>query len=215
VSVTTTDQLLAAFEPWMTDDLATYLTTVGEMFAEAELLVHYDAGRLEVMGIDPEDLDPDESYHSLLDVDLTPAQALPYLAQFIGERFAVGIDETAQRGWIRDHPNARRGTLNSIASAAQRYLTGGKLVTIVERNDGTSATDAPDDVNIIVYADECPNQSLVIQALQDTFPLELSLHFQVVTATTWQQIRLSNDLKPDGTWGFVMSGKVGGIYYPG
>lgn len=182
-----TDELLAAFEPWMTSDLADYLTVVGDTFAQAESVVIFDPDLLAGMGVDPDTINPDISYQFLLDPDLCPAFALPYLAQYPGERFPVTLTEAEQRQWIKDRPNSRRGTLASLTQAAARSLTGSKLVTIFERNDGT-ATEAPDDVTIITYTAETPDPARTVLDIMETFPLELTLHHQVVDGQTWNQV---------------------------
>jgi hypothetical protein len=208
------DELPDALAVWLTSDLSDYLAAISGMFAEAEAILLYDPDRFATLELDPDDYDLDTAYGQLLDPNHTKGSALPWLAQFVGERFPVGIGEDAQREWILDHPNARRGTLRSLANAAQRSLIGQRFVTIVERNDG-GVTDAPDDVSIYVYADECPDPAQVLHDLADTFPLELSLNFQVITATTWQQVRLNyatwTDVKAK-TWGQLMSGRLGGVY---
>jgi hypothetical protein len=213
------DRLLAYFEPWMTDDLAAYLTVIGEMFAQAELVYLWDEAALAAVGVDPEEMEEDVSYGQLLATARTTAIALPWLAQFVGERFPVGLGAAAQREWIRDRPNSRRGTLLSLANAAQRSLTGDRLVTIFERNDGT-AVEAPDDVTIVVYADQCPDPAQVARDIVDTFPLELSLHLVISTGATWSQIKANYATwdalqlaKP--TWADVVNDRSGGIVFPG
>lgn len=125
------DDLVAAFAPWMTDDLEAYLRTIGEMFAEVEMY--------------SDDSEEFEGWTILLDPDRCPVAALPYLAQFVGERLPKGLAEAAQRQWIKDAPNQRRGTVSSIVRAAARRLTGAQLVTVIERDGG------PDKLSVITY----------------------------------------------------------------
>jgi hypothetical protein len=212
------DRLLAYFEPWMTDDLRTYLTVVGEAFEQAEAVYLWDPATLDAAGLDPDEPDEDVSYGQLLDPDVTSGIALPWLAQFVGERFPVGIDEAARREWILDRPNSRRGTMVSIAAAAQRSLVGSRTVMILERNDGVTQTDAPDDVAVFAYADECPDPARVRRDLQDTFPLELSLNFIVNPGTSWQQIVAQTKtwgglVTANSVWDTLVSGKAGGIFF--
>jgi hypothetical protein len=214
--VTITEQLLAYFEPWMTDDLETFLVAVGDTFDEAASIYLWDPATIDAAGVDPDELDGDSSYGQLLDPDVTTPAALPWLAQFVGERFPVGISEADQREWTIDRPNSRRGTLLSIANAAQRSLIGNRGVTLIERSDGVAPGDSPDDVTVIVYAEECPNPAQVQRDLQDTFPLELSLTFQVTAGMTWQQLRVAgktwNTIKVD-SWGEMLQGRSDGIYF--
>jgi hypothetical protein len=210
------DDLLATFEPWMTDDLQDYLEVVGGMFAQAESVVLYDADALEAAGIDLDDVDDDASYVFLLHPDFCPAICLPYLAQYVGERLPRGLTVQAQRDWIKLRPNSRRGTLPSLAAAASRSLIGNKLVTIVERSDGTSG-DHPDDVVISTFDVETPDDAQVLRDIEDTFPLELSLHYQSIPGNSWQNVMTANaswaDVAARGSWGEIASGMSGGIVY--
>lgn len=130
--MTIADDLVAAHAPWLTDDLETYLRAVGGMFTEIEL---YSA--------DSEEFD---GWTILLDVDRCPVKALPYLAQYVGERLPVGLSEDAQRQWIRDAPNQRRGTIQSIVRAAARQLESEHpLVTVIERDGGA------DKLTVVTY----------------------------------------------------------------
>jgi hypothetical protein len=213
-----TDELIAAMEPWWTDDLITYLTTIGTMFSQAESVIRYDPARLTTLDIDPETMDEDFGYGNLLDPNLSPPVALPYLGQFVGERMPSGLATDAQRAWIADRPHSRRGTVLSLVDAVQRSLTGTKTVTIVERNDGSAAGDMADDVAIYVYQAETPSSAQVLSDIQDTFPLELSLSFNVIVTTVWAQVlstytTWANVKSGNANWGEVRSKKTGGISY--
>jgi hypothetical protein len=71
---------------------------------------------------------------TVLDVDLCPDYALPWLAQFVGVRFDSLTDTAAaQRAAIRAQGGFSRGTLNSLLAAAQKYLMATKTVTVAER----------------------------------------------------------------------------------
>jgi hypothetical protein len=107
--MSTTDNLQAAFEPWMTTTLADYLDAIGTMFIDAESVLLYDTDQLAAADLDEEQIDLDVSYGQLLDPAMTPGLALAWLAQFVGERFTAGLDEAQQREWILDRPNARTG----------------------------------------------------------------------------------------------------------
>jgi hypothetical protein len=74
---------------------------------------------------------------TVLDVDLCPDYALPWLAQFVGVRFD-SLTETAaaQRTAIRAQGGFSRGTVASLQLAAKKYLKATKTVTITERTPG-------------------------------------------------------------------------------
>jgi hypothetical protein len=204
--------LVAAFEPWMTDDLQDYLEVIGDMFAELELYT--------LEWPDPERPGSESmpAWGTLLDPDLCPPKALPYLAQYVGERLPVGLTEAQQRAWIKDHPNQRRGTLESIARVGQRTLTGTKLITIIERSDGT-AGDHPDDLVVITYDDQTPNPAQVESDLvREVIPYDITLHYQHTPGATWQQLSTNyaswTAVKDHYTdWGQVAADRTGGIVY--
>lgn len=159
------EQLVAAFEPWLTDDLQDYLEVIGEMF---ELVETYS---------------DDDGDHPgltiLLDPDRAPVDGLPYLAQYVGERLAVGLTEAAQREWIKDAPNQQRGSILSIARAAQRYLTGDRLVAIIERDTGA------DRLTVITFTNQTPDRDAVLRELLTVVPADITLTYVVSTGTTW------------------------------
>jgi hypothetical protein len=176
--VSVAEDLVAAFEPWLTPDLKDYLTAIGGMFSEVELYA-----------IDEEN---DElGWAILLDPDRAPVQALPYLAQYVGERLPVGLDEAGMREWIKDSPNQRRGTIESIVRVAQRYLTGQRTVAISER----SGTDVnPEDYLIVqTYTSETPNPALTYADLRrDAVPADIVLTHNVMEGQAWQQVKTDN-----------------------
>jgi hypothetical protein len=70
----------------------------------------------------------------LLDPDLCPAEALPYLAQFVGVKLPEGLTEAQQRFRIKATDGFNRGKPSAIIAAAQQFLTGNKTVIIRERD---------------------------------------------------------------------------------
>jgi hypothetical protein len=114
------EDLNEAMLPWLTPDLEDYNNAIGWMFHTVEQWFDED--------------DEDGNWAMLLDPDLCPVEALPYLAQYVGERLPTGISEPLAREWIKDAPNQLRGTAYSIFRAAQRTLIGSRTVQIIERS---------------------------------------------------------------------------------
>jgi len=166
------DDLVAALEPWLTPDLEDYVTNVAGMFSEVE---EYAAP---VVGED-EDLD---GWTLLLDPARCPADALPYLAQFVGERLPVGIAEAAGRAWIVDSPNQSRGSLLPVVYATQRSLTGGRAVTVVERDPDFNG------ITIITYASMTPYPSKVREDILSMLPAGLVLNYQIFDGQNWSSV---------------------------
>jgi hypothetical protein len=162
-------RLIDALEPYMTEDLATYLDVVGGMLDEFQSYVN-QYGEEDVWG-------------PLLDIERCPVEGLPYLAQYLGERLPTGISEPAAREWIRDHAHMRRGTLEAIAHATQRSLTGTRTVQITERS-GTGAN--PEDyLSVVTYEQETPDPDAVLFDLRASVPADLNLNYQALPGQTW------------------------------
>lgn len=180
------------------DPLEDYLRTIGEMFTEVELYAF--------------DTDEEEGWTILLDVDRCPYEALPYLAQYVGERLPPGLTDAAARQWIRDAPNQERGTISSIVKAAKRYLTGPQLVTLIER-DGD-----PDAITVVTYTAQTPNQALVARELETVVPADITLNYIVSAGQTWSQVQVTHatwNSITDGdpaTWADLMAATPDGTY---
>lgn len=151
-------------------------------------------------------------WENLLDPDTCPAPALPYLAQYVGERLPLGLTVAQQRQWIKDAPNQRRGSVGSLVRAAQRALdpSTSQLVTVIER-DGDA-----DTVTLITYAAQTPDQAAVLRELGTVFPLEMTLNYVVHAGETWSQVEVShptwNDIPAGTTWADLEAAMPSGTY---
>jgi hypothetical protein len=199
------DQLAEAITPWWTQDFEDFVRAIGAMFAHAEL---YCA--------DVDEDDGSGGWEAMLDPDQSPTEALPYLAQWVGEVLRAGMTDEQMREWVKGRPNSRRGTPNAIGLAAQRSLTGGRTVQVFERtkNDGTPDPNG-DEFVVYTYAAETPNPSLVWSDLQDVIPADMVCHYTVLTAATWASIESGHSTwaavkSAYPTWTEVRSGVGGG-----
>ena len=174
---TLTTNLQQAMAPYMTPDLQIYLNAITQIWDELDSYVGFD---LEEYG-----------WSALLDPDLCPAPALPYLAQYVGERLPEGIEESMAREWIKDAPNQRRGTLMSIVRAVQRTLEGSRTVSIVERS-GTGQTHPEDYLTVMTYTDETPNSAWVYADLRTVVPADIDFSYNVLPMLNWAQVKADN-----------------------
>jgi hypothetical protein len=124
--------------------LLRYLDALGQMFDEIEDLARDEA-------------DGTPGWSKLLDVDRTPAKALPWLAQFVGAELNP-LPEAELREYIRAASNWKRGTFAAIRDTTQFYLRGSKTVRIDERDA------SPYHYTITVS----PNEVLLRATLSDT-----------------------------------------------
>jgi hypothetical protein len=192
-------QLVRRHEPWLTADLDGFLRAMATMFDQVIL---YSA-----------DTDEQEGWVTLFDPDLCPAEALPYLAQLVGEVLPTGLPEAAAREWIKDNPNARRGTPESVFLAAQRKLTGGRLVSMFERFQGVV-----DVVAIRTNVSQTPNPAGTLADILSALPADVVLDYQAVTGTTWDNVKATyaswNALTTTTkSWETLVSGLVGWDHY--
>jgi hypothetical protein len=169
--VSIADDLVAAWGPWLTDDLEDYARAIGKMFEQVELYIDDDPYG-----------DGNGAWSILLDPDRSPyPDGLAYLAQWIGERIPPGTDEETARFWITDGPNQSRGTELAIARATQRSLTGTRLVLVFERQmpDGSEDPNG-DHFTVVTYDDQTPNPDLVWQDLLTVIPADMVCNYEHV-----------------------------------
>lgn len=184
--------LVEAFQPWMTDDLRDYLEVVGSMFSETELYALSEE-------------DDELGWSILLDPDVCPAPALPYLAQYVGEQLPVGISEPDAREWIKDAPNQRRGTLESVVRVAQRSLSGDRIVQVRQRT-GSGVILPEDQITVQTYTTQTPSMEQLRRDLEnDAVPYDIDLELVVLPGQTWADVNASNahwsNVKTDNpTW---------------
>lgn len=151
-------------------------------FAHAYLSEALSRPYLEVQEIfDPEgDVPP---VAPLLDIDLCPDWALPWLAQLIGAAIPVGMPPDTARELIRNVAGFRRGTPAAITAAASFFLTGSKTVFFNER----FANDAY-RLGIVTLAVETPNPAQVQAAILAQKPGGILLSYSAIAGQTYRAV---------------------------
>jgi hypothetical protein len=186
---TVASELKADLAPQLTPDLSDFFDALGAMFSPVELYA-----------LDDPNGDGNGGWSILLDVDRTPyPDGTAYLAQWIGEKMPQGISEEDARNWIVDGPNQRRGTVVSIARAAQRSLTGDKIVQVLERTMPDGSPDPNGDhFTIVTYNDQTPNPEQVWQDLLTVIPADMVCNYETEDGPKWLDIQQNY-----ATWGDV------------
>lgn len=169
------DELLSlawadADEGWA---LLLYLDAIGQMFDPIEDLAR-------------DGTDGTPGWGKLIDVDLAPAAALPWLAQFVGAVLPA-LNEADTRAYIKAGAAWRRGTLQAIRETTQLYLTGTKTVRIDERDSSPyhyTVTISPAELLVA--------QSVVQAALDAQKPAGLQFQLNLTTTRTYFQVRTDN-----------------------
>jgi len=123
----------------------------------------------------------------LLNVDEAPPEGLPWLAQFIGAIFKVGMSEEDQRLTIKTPNNHLRGRKSSIVKAAQRTLTGTQLVVVRERFG--LAEDHPYRLFIRTYDAQTPDESVVLADIMAQKPGGIRLDYESVPGQLYDQVK--------------------------
>jgi hypothetical protein len=151
-------------------------------FAHAYLSEALSRPYLEVQEVfDPEgDVPP---VAPLLDIDLCPDWALPWLAQLIGAAIPVGMPPETARELIRNVAGFRRGTPAAITAAASFFLTGSKTVFFNER----FANDAY-RLGIVTLAAETPNPAQVQAAILAQKPGGIVLSYSAIAGQTYRAV---------------------------
>ena len=110
----------------------------------------------------------------LLDPELCPDWALPWLAQFVGIVLPAGIPPDDARALIHSVYGFRRGTPAAMRAAAALYLTGTKTVNFRERDP--DSPDPPYTLEVVTLEDELPETDLPLtnEAPNPSFEIDLA-----------------------------------------
>jgi hypothetical protein len=139
---------------------------------------------------DPEgDVPP---FAPILDVELCPSWALPWLAQLVGVVLPYGVDDDVARELIDNVAGFNRGTPAALRAAAGIYLTGDKTVYFRER-DPTGA-DPPYTLEVVTVASETPDPNAVRAALLLQKPGGIVLNYRTVAGWDYQAMTTEGGL---------------------
>jgi hypothetical protein len=122
----------------------------------------------------------------ILDVDLCPDWALPWLAQIVGVQLPFDVDADTARELIRSVEGFARGTPAALRAAAGIYLTGDKTVFFRERDP--TGTDPPYTLEVVTLDDETPDPAAVLGALMAQKPGGIVLHYREVLGWDYEQM---------------------------
>lgn len=177
-------RLLDALEPMTANDpvtaaaLETFLGSIGD---ELFQLIEDYAGDTD---------DGQAGWGNLLDVNLSPPEALPWLAQVVGVQLMAGLSTDDQRQQIRDLASWQRGTAASIRGAVLPYLTGTKTVIFRERDIAAYAPEPAYGLTIITQTSETPDPTAVLNAILRQKPAGIVLNYEVLTGEDLEEVYL-------------------------
>lgn len=123
-------------------------------------------------------------WSNMLDADAAPADALDWLAEFVGTQLSADLSTADKRTAIKTHSSWQRGTVASLRAALQQVLTGTKRVEIIERWNGNAY-----QIAIWTYAAEAPSPAKVNAAIAAQKPAGLvTVGATVQPGMTWYDV---------------------------
>lgn len=128
----------------------------------------------------------------LLDPELAPDWALPWVGQLVGVYVPPSATPEQARQLITSVAGWKRGTPAALRAAAQMFLSGNQTVIFRERDSGD-----PYRLEVVTLTGETPSPAATQAALLAQKPAGIVLSYrtvegqdwQGVTAKTWRQAR--------------------------
>lgn len=179
------DDLLDGLAPIMTPALNIYCQAIAAMFpGEAYWLDWTDDDDVEHPG-----------WSIIFDVDNCPSEALPYLAQIVGETLPVTLTDEEARRQIRTQPNRRRGTRDGITAAARATLSDPDNATVVfiERSSSASPSLPAYGLTVGTLTSQTPDPDATEAAIRSNLPGGILLEFIVSDTPTIDEGTLTID----------------------
>lgn len=173
------ETLYTRLEPLTYDDenqewaLLVYCGAIGQMFQQ-----------LHDLTADTEDR---PGWSNLLDIEVCPADYLPFLGQFVGATIPTGSDETTARDIVRTHSGFQRGTRAALEAAVAATLTGTKTVRIIERDED------PYYITVLTDPAETPDPDATLAAALTQKPGGLVLNHYLDASTIIDELEGSID----------------------
>jgi hypothetical protein len=124
----------------------------------------------------------------LLDVDLCPGWALPWLGQVVGVQVPAGLTDDQARNLIRNVAGFSRGTPASLRAAAAMLLTGTKTVYFNER-----LANDPYRLGVVTLAAETPDPAATLAVLLAQKPGGIVLEYSAIGAQTYASVLVEFD----------------------
>jgi hypothetical protein len=112
-------------------------------------------------------------------VNRAPDEVLPWLAQLVGVIIQPGDTTAQRRAAVLAAAGIKRGTVASMISAAQKYLTGTKFVAFFER------TSDAWHFSVRTRTVETPSSAAVLAALIAAKPAGLILDYVTFTGVLY------------------------------
>lgn len=129
--------------------------------------------------------DPHAPGAPLLDPELAPDWALPWVGQLVGVQLPAGATPDEARALIAGVSGFKRGTPAALRAAAGAFLTGDKTVYFRER-DPSGAANYAYTLEVVTLTTETPDPAAVLAALKTQKPAGLVLTYRTITGWDYQ-----------------------------
>jgi hypothetical protein len=154
--------------------LLTLIDSIGSQYAVTEAYTRDDPTHV--------------GWGQLLDVNVCPPAALPWLAQFAGVSLPIGTTTSQMRALIVGQANSKRGTVSSLVAVLQQFLTGSQRVTVYERD--------PDPYSFVIVCQASQisggaggaTAAAALAALLAAKPAGLVMSFVVQSGLSWSEM---------------------------
>lgn len=187
---TTAEELYSALAPAFTQ-----LDEVHD-WALLKLCAALTTNDLDLIGEIVSDTESGPGWQVLLDPARCPAQALPFLAQFVGAHLTPSMSEAQQRAAIAEPQGFGRGTPAAIIEVTKRRLTGTKFVAIQERYTGL-----PYRLKVSTIESETPEPAQTeADIIREQKPIGIRLYFNASPPWTWAELQ-----EEESTWAKVIA----------
>ncbi len=133
----------------------------------------------------------------ILDPELCPAWALPWLAQLVGVQLPAGTPEDTARAMIVARQGFQRGTPAAMEAAVAALLTGSQIVWFRERDGGAY------QLEIVTLTGQTPDPAAVERALLTQKPGGIVLRYRTVDAWDYQQMTTEGGTYADQSAAFA------------
>lgn len=135
------------------------------------------------------DIDGEDGWSLLLDLDRCPSDSLAYLAQFNGTTLKAGLSDADQRARIAAAAGFARGTRAALIEAVRVTLTGGQDVHVRERyNEADPGPDYAYYLQVRTLASETPDPAASLAASISQKPAGIILQYSDVTGEDYQDL---------------------------
>ncbi len=177
-------------------DLDRYTNSIAAMFEPVLELCEEEGQDGEAAFVPP--------WGRLLNPELCPAIALPYLAQFVGVSIPTGASAVEGRALVKAESGLERGTLAALRMAIERTLPAGAHYLIQERTEA-NGTEGAYHFNVIVETGKSTQP--LFEAINAVIPAGIWYSVLEVTGAWLEGTKIWSAVTAGKTWATIKEGE--------